>query len=360
MQWYTRQELLAARPPAAAGSILFVGEPAEEAVGLGIQEWDQAEAIVRQSLKGCGLVSRDRVLIAMEQPASPSTGLLARAAAPLVQSVAITGARGRMRLLAAIRSLKPTTLVITPCGIADFLARLYMEFNVDPVDLGLERIIIGGEVATGGLRTRLAREFEAEVAELYFDPFFGLPLAWRRGGAWEAPGGSVALAAVGKDEILSEDLAAEAEEDAEIVVRPGFCAALRNGVLRTGTLRAGPKSDAGLFDRTYGDHVLLRGRWVSLKALRTQLALIDGVSAWTLEIERGERTLDAATLKVGFNRETLVKNPMWLGRVEQAIAAACPVSMAIETSLAGEIEGKPQGSVVDLRGQHRGPAGAAA
>lgn len=359
MQWHTRRDLLAARPSAPAGSILFAGEPTEEVVALGPQDWDAAEAIAREALKGCELGSRDRVLIAMEQPASLSVALLARAAAPLVQSVAVTGARGRMRLLAAIRSLKPNVLIITPCGAADFLARLYMEFNVDPVELGLERVIIGGEVASGGLRKRLAREFEAEVAELYFDPFFGLPLASRCGGGWEAAGGTVALASPDKDEILAEDLAADVA-DAEIVIRPTFCAALKDGVLRTGTLRAGPKSDAGLFDRTYGDHVLLRGRWVSLVALRRQLALIDGVSAWTLEIDRGERTLDAATLKVGFNRETLVKNPMWLARIDQAIAAACPVTIAVETSLAGEIEGKPHGAVDDLRGQHRAAPGAAA
>lgn len=352
MQWQTRQGLLAAKPSAPAGSILFAGEPTEDIVGLGPQDWDAAEAIARESLKGCGLGPRDRVLIAMEQPASLSVAILARAAAPLVQSVAVTGARGRMRLLSAIRTMKPNVLIITPCGAADFLARLYMEFNVDPVELGLERIIIGGEVATGGLRKRLAREFEAEVAELYFDPYFGLPLASRCGGAWEASAGTVALAASDKDEILSDDLGDDVG-DAEIVIRPTFCAALKDNVLRTGTLRAASKSDAGLFDRTYGDHVLLRGRWVSLNALRKQLALIDGVSAWTLEIDRGERTLDAATLKVGFNRETLVKNPMWLSRVNQAIAAACPVSIAVETSLAGEIDGKPRGVVDDLRGQHR-------
>ncbi|WP_347269893.1 hypothetical protein [Rhizorhabdus histidinilytica] len=359
MQWHTRRDLLAARPSAPAGSILFAGEPTEAVIGLGPQDWDAAEAIAREALKGCELGARDRVLIAMEQPASLSVALLARAAAPLVQSVAVTGARGRMRLLAAIRSLKPTVLITTPCGAADFLARLYMEFNVDPVELGLERIVIGGEVATAGLRKRLAREFEAEVAELYFDPFFGLPLAWRCGGPWEAAGGTVALAAPDRDEIVAEDLAADIG-DAEIVVRPTFCAALKDDVLRTGTLRAAPKSDAGLFDRTLGDHVLLRGRWVSLDALRRQLALIDGVSAWTLEIDRGDRTLDAATLKVGFNRETLVKNPMWLSRVEQAIAAACPVSIAVETSFAGEIEGKPRGAVDDLRGHHGDAPGIAA
>jgi len=351
MQWYSRRDFLAARPSAPAGSILFAGEPAEEALGLGADDWNAAEAMAREALKGCELGSRDRVLIAMEQPGSPAVALLARAAAPLVQSVAVAGARGRMRLLAAIRSLKPNVLIITPCGAADFLARLYMEFNVDPVELGIERIVIGGEVATGGLRKRLAREFEAEVAELYFDPFFGLPLAVRCGGPWEAVNGTVALAAVGSDELLSEDLADDVG-DAEIVIRPKFCAALTDAVLRTGTLRAPPKSDAGLFDRSFGDHVLLRGRWVSLGALRRQLALIDGVSAWTLEIERGDRTLDAATLKVGFNRETLVKNPMWLARIEQAIAAACPVSIAVETYLAGEAEGKPRGAVDDRRGHH--------
>lgn len=351
MQWQTRRDLLANRPSSPAGSILFAGDPAEEAIGLGREDWDAAEAVAREALKGCQLGPHDRVLIAMEQPAAPSVALLARAAAPLVQTVGMTGVRCRMRLLSAIRSLKPNVLIITPCGAADFLARLYMEFNVDPVELGIERIIIGGEVATDGLRKRLGREFEAELSELYFDPFFGLPLAWRSGGAWEAAGGTVALAATDRDEILSENLAADVA-DTEIVVRPHFCAALKDCVLRTGTMRAPSKSDAGLFDRTFGEHVLLRGRWLSLNALRKQLSLIEGVSAWTLEIDRGDRTLDAATLKIGFNRETLVKNPMWASRVNQAVAAACPVSVVVETSFAGEIDGKPRGTIVDLRGQH--------
>lgn len=331
---------------------MFAGEPVEAVLGLGPDEWNAAEALAGAALRGCGLGKGDRVLVALEQPAAPSTVLLARAAAALVKSVGLSGARGRMRLLTAIRTMKPTTLIITPCGAADLLARLYMEFNVDPIDLGLERIIITGEIATAGLRKRLAREFEAEVSELYVDPFFGLPLAWRAGGAWQPSGpGILALAAVDRDGILSDDLGADIGL-AEIVVRPTFAPSLGEIALRTGTLRASPASDAGLFDRSFGDYVLLRGRWISLAAVRKQLAFIDGVSGWTLQIDRGDRTLDAATLKIAFNRETLVKNPMWLGRVKQALAAACPVSIVVETSLGADIDGKPEGQVDDQRGHH--------
>lgn len=355
MRWYTRCNLPAARPAAPAGAILFAGEPAGETVALGLDEWAAAEDLSREALRGCGLRGGDRVLLSLEQPGAPSTALLARAAAPLVHSVAMTGARGRMRLLTAIRTLRPTVLILTPCGAADLLARLYMEFNVDPVELGIERIVIGGEIATAGLRKRLAREFEADVAELYLDPFFGLPLAWRSGGGWrQAAPGTLALAPVDRDEIVSEDLAADLEE-AEIVLRPAFASSLAGAVLRTGTLRAAPASDAGLFDYTIGEHVLVKGRWLSLPELRRQLGLIDGVSGWTLRIDRGERTLDAATLHIAFSRETLVDNPMWLSRIEQALAAATPISVAIERSFGGEVEGRPEGVIEDARGHHLGP-----
>jgi phenylacetate-CoA ligase len=143
------------------------------------------QALSRTSLEIAGLEKGDRVLLAVLQDGSPSAHLLAQAASGLVSSVAVTSPRGRLRLLTTIRTLKPNTLVITPCGAADLLARLYLEFNIDPVELELTRIVLVGEIASPGLRKRLGKEFEAEVSELYCDPVFGAALAARSGGGWE-------------------------------------------------------------------------------------------------------------------------------------------------------------------------------
>ena len=61
----------------------------------------------------------------------------------------------------------------------DLLARLHLEFLLDPLDLGLRHIVLTGEIASRRTIRQLAGEFEAAVTEVYADPFSGGALAWR-------------------------------------------------------------------------------------------------------------------------------------------------------------------------------------
>jgi hypothetical protein len=332
------------------GSLLFAAAPAEYGAPLSPSEIEAMQALSRRSLAAAGLGRNDRVLVAVSQEGAPSVALLAQALAPSVASVALTGPRGRLRLLSTIRALKPNVLVTTPCGAADFLARLYMEFNIDPVELDLAKIVLVGEIASPGMKKRVAKEFEADVSELYCDPVFGAALAARRGGGWELADDR-ALARIGfvDDAVLGEGLAGG---DGEILLRPFWSVALAETGIRTGQAVVGASGDAGLFNHTVGDHVLARGQWVSLPLLRRQLGLIDGIAHWTLTIDRGDRTLDSALLTIGFERETLVSNPMWKGRIQQAIAAATPIRVDVKTELAAADDSRSKESVIDLRGHH--------
>jgi len=333
------------------GAILFASSPAEYGVPLAEPEIVAMQLLSRRSLELAGLAKNDRVLFAINHDGSPSVGLLAQAAAPMVSSTSVTSPRGRLRLLSTVRTLKPNVLVTTPCGAADFLARLYMEFNVDPVELNLTKIILVGEIASPGVRKRIAKEFEADLSEVYCDPVFGAALAARRSGNWElADENALAIGALASDDILSEGLSA----DGELLLRPTWSAAMSNSVIRTGHVIKGDTADAGLFNHTVGDHVLARGQSVSLPLIRRQLALIDGISRWTLTIDRGDRTLDNLVLTVAFDRETLVSNPMWKGRIQQSLSAATQVHVEVKTEFLSSDQAKEREVVVDLRGHHLG------
>jgi phenylacetate-CoA ligase len=350
VSFLTRSNLAGLAAKAAQGALLFAGAPAEFALGLTETELGGMQALSRRTLEIAGLAKSDRVLFAIAQDGAPSVGLLAEAAAALVSSVAMTAPEGRLRLLSTIRALKPNVLVTTPCGAADFLARLYLEFNVDPVELDLNKIILVGEIASAGVRKRLGKEFEADVSEIYCDPIYGAALAARRQAGWQvADERALAVGALASDATLAEGVAGEGE----LLLRPIWCG---DAVIRTGQVIQGDAGDCGLFNHTVGEHVLARGQWVSLPLLRRQLALIDGISRWTLTIDRGDRTLDNLLLTVEFDRETLLDNPMWKGRIQQAVGAATPLKFDIKTELlTADGEGKKD-SVIDLRGHHLGVA----
>ncbi len=353
MKFLTRTGLAKAVAAPVPGALLFASSPAEYGVPLAGSEVEAMQTLSRRSFEKAGLGKNDKVLFAVAHDGSPAVSLLAQAAAPLVSGVGVTSPKGRLRLLSTIRNQKPNVLVTTPCGAADFLARLYMEFNVDPVELNLTKIVLVGEIASPGVRKRIAKEFEADLSELYCDPVFGAALAVRRGAAWSvADESTLSLAALAADEIAGTDLAG----DGELLLRPTWSAALSETVIRTGQVIQGDAGDAGLFNHTVGDHVLARGQFVSLPLLRRQLALIDGISRWTLTIDRGDRTLDNLKLTVAFERETLVTNPMWKGRIQQAVSAATPVHVEIATELFAPDTAGDKEVVIDLRCHHLGVA----
>lgn len=359
MSWLTRSGLGSAQGAAPKSGIVLSSVPGEVGVTLAPDELAVVRKRSAETLAAAGVRSGDRAVISLNSDGDLAGAGLAQALAELGAAAAVVGPRGRMRLLAAIRAHAPNVWITTPTGALDFLARLYLEFNVDPMELELERILLVGEIGSPGTERRLASEFEASVSGLYCDPLFGVALACAPDGAWTTPGDdALALAPLERDEPLDGELAVAAkaanQDDAslaELVLRPTWSAAWGEHTLRTGQVLGAGDAD-GLFRFTVGDHLLVRGRWLSLPLLRRALATIDGIAGWTLGVARGDGTLDKLTLTLAFERESLVDNPMWLGRAREAVAATTPISFEVASILAGE-DTVPE-RIVDERGYHLG------
>ncbi|WP_214413016.1 hypothetical protein [Sphaerisporangium fuscum] len=340
-RWLTRDDLGAAAR--SATGLLQVAPDAEGVWPLDAEARAAAVGLTSAALRAAGAGDRDRVVVALAEPAG---ALWAAAGAETAAASASVGPRGRMRLHHALKTLGATTLVVTPTGAMDLLARLHLEFLLDPLDLGLRQIVLAGEIASRRTLTHLAGEFDARVTEVYLNPFSGSALAWRD--SEDAPltplaGGSLGLASLDKDSPFegSDGLA-------ELVVH-GAGATVRTGqVARAGGDAAGIPAPS----HTVGDHVLVKGVWLSLPRVEKALSKIDGVSAWDLAISR-QGTLDTAVLTVGFARQSLIGNPMWRSRIEQSLAALTPVKIGVE--IAGEVvETARPGTVTDARGHHLG------
>ncbi|WP_084959141.1 hypothetical protein [Thermoactinospora rubra] len=329
MTWLTRDDLGAAGRTATG--LLLVSPDGASALPLTAHDRELTGAALRAAGVGPG----DRVAVALAEPAG---ALWAEAAAGVAGAAASVGPRGRMRLHHLLTTLRATTLVATPTGAMDFLARLHLEFLLDPLDLGLRHIVVTGEIASRGTLGHLASEFDAQVTEVFAGPFTGGALAWRR--AEEEPFAPLAEGVLGLG-ALDKDEAVERGPGEVVVTVP------EAGVVRTGYV---VRDVAPV--HTVGDHLLVRGVWLSLGRLDRALAKIDGVSAWTLSVSR-QGTLDLATLAVAFNRDSLVRNPMWKARIEQAVQAVTPVKVAVEVA-PEVVETRAPGAVNDLRGQHLG------
>lgn len=335
-RWHTRDDLGAAGR--SATGLLLVSPDASSVFPLGPD-------LTGAALTAAGVGERDRVVVALAEPAG---ALWASAAAGIAQAAASVGPRGRLRLHHALSALKATTLVATPTGAMDLLARLHLEFLIDPLDLGLRHLVLTGEIASKRTMAHLAGEFEAKVTEVYANPFGGGALAWRDAESkalTPLAEGLVRLASPQKDEFVDDGLA-------ELVITPVTHPALGDAVLRTGQVGTGSGGGIPAPGHTVGDHVLVRGVWVSLPRIEKAMSKIDGVSGWELGISR-QGTLDVAVLKVTFNRESLVKNPMWKSRINQALQGLTPITIGVEVSPTVSETASP-GVVNDLRGHHLG------
>jgi hypothetical protein len=347
--WLTREQLGAGRPPGARG-LLLVSPDAAAVVPLA--DRGQVIGMAARALAMAGVGAGDRVVVALSSDGEMTGSLIAEAAAGLAQAAASTGPRGRLRLHAALTATGATALVITPTGAMDFLARLHLEFLLDPLDLELSRILLTGEIASPGTAAHLSAEFGAEVTELYADPVTGIPVAaCDPSGLRPVRDALIGLAALDKDQFLDPPYRAG---PAEIVLTPPW---LGGGcVLRTGHVACVPEGGAGDLipapRNTVGECICVRGRWLSLDRLAAALARIDGISGWELQVSR-EGTLDTATLNVMFGRETLIGNPMWKARIEQALASITPVRVGVVISDRAREDGFPP-VVTDMRGQHLG------
>ena len=103
-----------------------------------------------------------------------------------------------------------------------------------------------------------------------------------------------------------------------------------------------------------GDHVLARGRWLSLAAIDRALAGIDGIAHWHLDVSR-DGTLDRVVVVVALDRPALVDDTMWAGRIREAVESVVPVR--VETRTVGVDDDAPaagSGTVLDHRGHHVG------
>jgi phenylacetate-CoA ligase len=360
--WLTREQFAAGAgiaDPRKARGLLLVSPDAGTVVPLADRA--QAADVAAAALKLAGVGADDRLVIALNSDGEPTGALLAEVSAGLAAAAASTGPRGRLRLHAALVATAATALVITPTGAMDFLARLHLEFLLDPLDLGLDRIVLTGEIASQGTAAQLAAEFGAQVSWLYADPLTGLPVAAGEPGTGgrllrPARDGLLALAPLGKDELLAAPYPAGL---AEIILAPPWLAPDTGpALLRTGHVARVAGDDAtppGLVPapaHTVGGHICVRGRWIPVAKIASALTRIDGISGWELVVSR-KGTLDSASLRVTFRRETLIHNPMWTSRIEQALAAITPVGIDVVIDEHASDETRPP-AVTDLRGHHLG------
>ncbi|MGW4800076.1 hypothetical protein ACWEPC_47435, partial [Nonomuraea sp. NPDC004297] len=313
--WLTRDDLGAGA--GSATGLLLVSPDVSSVFPLSPGDRAIAAELTGAALRESGVGGRDRVVVALAEPAG---ALWAAAAADVAEAGACVGPRGRMRLHHALSALKATTLVATPTGAMDLLARLHLEFLLDPLDLGLRTIVLTGEIASKRTMAHLAGEFGAQVTEVLSSPFGGGALAWRA--AEEDPLTPLADGLLGPA-ALDKDAPAAGSGPAELVVTPSAHSTLGDAVLRTGLVGLGDGRGVPAPVHTVGDHVLVRGVWLALARVEKALSRIDGVAGWELTIGR-QGTLDTAALTVRFARPSLVGNPMWKARIEQAVRALTP------------------------------------
>ena len=356
-RWTDRSSL--AGQAGAARGLLTVTPAADIVVPLADADRAAQAELTAAALSGAGVGAGDRVVVALNSDGDLTGARIAEAAAGVAQAACSVGPRGRMRLLAAIEAVRATTLVATPTGAADFLARLHMEFLVDPLELELRRLVLAGEIADPITCRHLAAEFGATVSYLYLDPVFGTGLAAGdatdpAAGLDSAQPGLLAAAPLAEDRLLDLSAADRRPEGgrAELVLRPTWHSQFADTVIRTGEVVTLSPEVKGLPapSHTVGDHILIRGRWLSLPRLRAVLSKIDGIGQWRLVVRR-DGTLDAASLEVVFMRKTLIDNPMWRSRIADALYAVTPIAVGID--VAPEITEVAAAPVIeDRRGHH--------
>lgn len=354
--FYTRSSLATLVTPRRAEGLLALSSSADTVVPIRVSDMDPMLEVTRATLIAAGADAHDRVLVTLNADAELGGNLLAHAYLSFCDAVASVGPRGRMRLLWAIQAMHPTTLVTTPSGAQDLLSRLHMEFLVDPQELGLERLVLTGEIPSRGQIKHLAAEFGVPVTELFCEPVFGVAVGYRN--AAQSVAGIPDPRTVGVTAIDRDELVSDLERDTwyEFVVSPIWSSDLSEVQIRTGQVarledHASSMSALPQWSHTVGDHVLVRGRWLSLPRIDRALRRIDGVAGSTLDISR-PGSLDKAVLRVALDRSTLSESPMWLGRIKEAVAGISPVQIDVETL--GLDDWEDGVSLVDHRGQHLG------
>jgi len=318
-------------------------------VGSSSAELERLGDVSAATLGAAGIDRTDRVMVALANDGIAAGSLVARAAVTLGATAGSVSPRGRTRVIRALRSLRATTLITTPCGAADLLARIFIEFGLQPEDLGLRRVLVGGEIPSPGTLRQLGDEFDCDIQRLLLDPFTGAALAQGIDRFEVTATDLVACAVLDRDELASGGV----DGAYELVVRAG---GESDAWLRTGEVVLGAPSavTAPVASHTVGDHVLARGRWLSLPAIDRALAGIDGVAHWYLDVSR-DGTLDRVAVVVALDRPALVDDAMWAGRIREAVESVVPVR--VETRAVGVDDDTPAqepSTVLDHRGHHVG------
>jgi hypothetical protein len=349
-QWVTREGLTAALDLGRVQGLL-VGSVLGPTVPMSTVDMTGAQERTQKGLLAAGLRSDDRIVVCLSNDGDLLGARFAMAAAEISAAASALGPRGRMRLLQSIEAIRATAMISTPTGAMDFLARLHLEFLSDPLDLELRLLVLTGEIAEPATYRHLANEFGAEVVAVYTDPVCGLPL-----GIWQSASSEAGML-LPDDEIVSladvvrdESVHDRNEGLAEIVVGHRWHSQLGSFMVRTGQLVTLEGPGVPLPTHTVGEQILIRGVWLPLELLERALYKIDGVAWWELVVER-QGTLDAATLHVTFKRASLIGNPMWKGRLEEALASVTPihVEVVVEPEVA---EGSRPPTIADRRGHH--------
>src|SRR5690606_8754162 len=143
-------------------------------------------------------------------------------------------------------------------------------------ELGLKRLVLLGEIAAPAAYHHLASEYGVDVVELWCDPLYGAALGYRH--PLTEPTFTltrpwlVGLAALDRDE-LRDPLESGW---AEWVLRAEWSSGLRDAAVRTGVVspQPGGTEQPAAPVATVGDHVLVRGRWLSLPVLDRALRRI--------------------------------------------------------------------------------------
>lgn len=352
LRWAAPGDLAKTTLDAAKATGLLMAAPgADTVVSLPADALAVVQRLTRDALTAAGVAAGDRVVVALNNDGDLGGARIAEAAAVVAEAAVAVGPRGRMRLLGVLERIGATVLVATPTGAADLLARLHMEFLVDPLDLELRLLVLTGEITDDKTRRHLAAEFGATVVQLFTEPVTGVPVAGQDGNQLvPVEPAQLALAAFGSDELIDP---ARAGVRGELVAHHGWHPDLRTVALRTGYVSE--YDAAGMLlrpEHTVGDRILLRGQWLSTAAVGAALRKIDGITRWRLEVSR-PGTLDAARLAISFNRDSLIRNGMWKARIEQTLRAITPVTIAVEIDQQ-VLEDSAPPEVIDQRGHHLG------
>jgi phenylacetate-CoA ligase len=261
-------------------------------------------------LPGDGEGSRDGVLaglVRLGACAQPASGDLPRLA------------------IAEQRQLRARVLIATRTLALALQSTVYAEFPLEPADLGLERIVLVGELAGAGEGRRIAEEFEADLSQVAVGPL-GRPLGVSAAGDAFAPVDGSVVACWDGDAYVTGG-------EGELVVTTPGAEAMPIVNLSTGL--GGSVDDGGAFrvtGRTVAGVGRMAHRLIAGDSVRRVMRLVPGVADWRLEIARPGRE-DVATLLVHASRdehEPIARN------AERELAERLGLAVEVRVSAPGD------------------------